>query len=71
MEKIVDRIDRIIRIRIGLSKGVFIHFQFQVMLFSNKRAVRAIRVTRWIMHMAQPWTDALASGVKINNAYTA
>jgi hypothetical protein len=67
----VDRINRINRIKIGLSKGVFIHFQSQVRFLLSRKAVRAIRVTRWIMHMAQPWTDALASGVKINNAYTA
>jgi hypothetical protein len=64
----VDRIDRMIRINIGLSKGVLIHFQFQVMLFSNRRALRAMRVTMWIMHMAQPWTEPLAKGVKTSKA---
>ncbi len=59
----VDRIDRIIRIKIGLSKVVLIHFQFHVKLFSSKKAVRAMRVTRWMVVMAQPWTDARARGV--------
>ena len=30
-----------------------------------------MRVTRWMVVMAQPWTDALANGVKTNNAYIA
>ncbi len=37
--------DRIIRINIGLSNGVLIHFQFQVHAFSSKKVVRAMRVT--------------------------
>jgi len=65
----VDRITRINRKTIGLSKGVLIHSQFQVRLFSNKKAVRAVSVTRWMVVMAQPWTDALARGVKIRRAY--
>jgi hypothetical protein len=52
-----------------LSKGVFIHFQVQFQFISSKNAVRAMMVTMWMMHMAQPWTEALANGVKINNAY--
>jgi hypothetical protein len=64
----VDRIVRISRTINGLSKGVFIHFQFQDMAFSNKKAVRAIRVTIWMMVMAHSWTDALASGVKMSRA---
>jgi hypothetical protein len=45
-----------------------IHFQFQVQDFSSKKAVRAIRVTMWMMVMAQPWTDARARGVKMSRA---
>ena len=67
-ERAVDRINRINRIIIGLSKGVLIHCQFQVRVFSIKKAVRAMRVIRWMVVMAQPWTDPLANGVKINNA---
>ena len=70
-EKIVDRKQSKSRARIGLSNGVFTHFHFQFQLISSKKAVRAMMVTRWITHMAQPWTDALANGVKINNAYIA
>jgi len=70
-EKIVDRVDRITRIRIGISKGVLIHFQFPERFFSNKNAVRAIKVTRCMVLIAQPWTEALARGVKISRAYIA
>ena len=70
-EKIVDRKQSSSRQRIGLSNGVLIHFQFQFQFISSKKAVRAIMVTMWITHIAQPWTDALARGVKINNAYIA
>jgi len=51
-----------------LSKGVLIHFQSQFQFISSKKAVRAIIVTRWITHMAQPWTEALARGVKMSRA---
>ena len=54
IEKAVDRADNIIRIKMGLSKGVLIHFQFPVTLFSIKNAVRAIKVTRWMLVTAQP-----------------
>jgi len=67
-EKIVDRKQRSSRQRIGLSNGVFIHFQFQFQFISSKKAVRAMMVTRWITHMAQPWTDARARGVKMSRA---
>ena len=53
-EKKVDRIDRMSRIRNGLSKGVLIHFQFPVWIFSSRKAVRAMRVTMWMVVMAQP-----------------
>jgi hypothetical protein len=65
----VDRIDRIKRIRMGLSKGVVIHFQFQSRLFSRKKAVKAKRVTPWMTHMAHPWTAPIASGVKMSREY--
>jgi len=44
-EKAVDSRQRSSRQRKGLSKGVLIHFQFPVRLFSTKNAVRAIKVT--------------------------
>ena len=65
----MDRIDRINRKIIGLSSGVLIHSQFQARVFSNNKAVRAVSVTRWMVVMAHPWTDALARGVKIRRAY--
>ena len=64
----VDRIDRIIRVKIGLSNGVLIHFQSLVSVFSTKNAVRAIKPRRWIVVMAQSWTEALASGVNMSRA---
>jgi hypothetical protein len=66
-EKTVEIMDRISRIMIALSKGVFIHFHSQERLFSNKNAVRAIRVTMWITLIAQPWTAPIARGVKMSN----
>jgi len=60
----VDRIDRIKRTKMGLSNGVLIHPQFQARLFSSKKAVRAKRVKQWIKHMAHPWTEPIARGVK-------
>ena len=69
MEKTVDRIDRINSRIIGLSSGVLIHFQFQVMLFSNKKAASDISVTRWMVDTAQSCTDATARGVKTRRAY--
>ena len=68
MEKIADRIDRIIRIRIGLSRGVLIHFHSHLRHLSTKNAVRAIKVTRWMMPTAQPWTEPRARGVKMSRA---
>ena len=68
MEKIVDRINRINRIKIGLSKGVLIHFQFHVHAFSSKKVVRAMSVIRWMVAISQPWTDARARGVKMSRA---
>lgn len=65
IEKRDDRRQRIRRQKIGLSRGVSIHFQFQLRHLFNKRAVRAIRVTRWMMLTAQPWTEPRASGVKM------
>jgi len=67
-EKIVDSKQSRRRQRIGLSRGVLIHFQVQVQFISSKKAVRAMMVTRWMMHMAQPWTDARARGVKMSRA---
>ena len=67
-ENTVDRINRIIRIKIGLSKGVLIHPQFQERLFSTKNVVRAIKVTRWMVLIAQPCTEPLARGVKMSRA---
>ncbi len=67
-ERAVDRINRINKIIIGLSKGVLIHCQFPVRVFSIKKAVRLRRVIRWIVVTAQPWTDPLARGVKMSNA---
>jgi hypothetical protein len=64
----VDRINRINRIKIGLSKGVFIHFQSKAQVLSSKKAVRAMRVTMWMMVMAQPWTEPRARGVKTSKA---
>ncbi len=62
-EKTVDSKQSKSRARIGLSKGVLIHFQFQFQFISSKKEVRAIMVTMWITHMAQPWTEARARGV--------
>jgi hypothetical protein len=67
-EKAVDSRQRSSRQRKGLSKGVLIHFQLPVRLFSTKNAVRAIKVSRWMVVTAQSWTDALARGVKISRA---
>ncbi len=44
-EKMEDRKERRIRKTIGMSKGVLIHFQFPVKVFSSKKTVRAMRVT--------------------------
>lgn len=65
IEKRDDRRQRIRRKKIGLSRGVSIHFQFQFRDLFNKRAVRAIRVTRRTMLTAQPWTEPRVSGVKM------
>jgi hypothetical protein len=54
-----------------MSSGVGIHFQVLVMLFSSKKAVRAMRVMRWMKVMAQPWTEARARGEKMSNPYIA
>jgi uncharacterized protein YbgA (DUF1722 family) len=59
------------RARIGLSKGVLIHFHSQLRLFSMKKAVRDIRVIRWMVATAQPWTEPRARGVKMSKAYIA
>ncbi len=67
-ERAVDRINRINKIIIGLSKGVLIHCHFPVRVFSIKKAVRAMRVTMWMVVTAQPWTEPLAKGVKISRA---
>jgi len=67
-EKIEDRKERRIRQIKGISRGVLIHFQAPVQVFSSKKTVRTMRVTMWMMVMAQPWTDARARGVKIRRA---
>ena len=67
-EKIEDRRQRNIRTIIGLSKGVLIHFQLEVRVFSSKKAVRAMSVIRWITVMAQGCTPARARGVNTSKA---
>ena len=67
-EKIEERKQRKSNAMKGLSKGVLIHFQSHVMVFSSRNAVRAIRVTMWIMVMAHGCTDARARGVKMIRA---
>jgi hypothetical protein len=71
MEKAKERRHRIRRAMRGLSRGVLIHFQSQTRHLPNKKAVRAISVTIWMMVTAQPWTEALARGVKMRRAYMA
>jgi len=66
IENPVDRIARIIKTNRGLSKGVLIHFQFQVRLFSIKNEAKAINVIRCIVFTAQLWTEALARGLNIS-----
>ncbi len=70
-EKTVDSKQSKSRARIGLSKGVLIHFQSQVRLLLSKKALRAVRVTMWMMVMAQPWTEPRARGVKMSKAKSA
>jgi hypothetical protein len=36
-----------------------------------KKAVRDIRVIRWMVATAQPWTEPRARGVKMSKAYIA
>jgi hypothetical protein len=64
-EKREDRRQKIRRQRIGMSMGVLIHSQLHARLFSSNKAVRANRVTKWMTLMAQPWTEAIAKGVKM------
>jgi len=67
-EKIVERKESKSRARMGRSKGVEIQFHCQVRVFCIKKAVRAMRVTMWMMVMAQPWTEARKRGVKMSRA---
>ena len=69
MEKIVETMDRRIRRRIGLLRGVLIHVHCQVRVFSRRSAVSAVSVMRWMMVMAQPSTEAKGSGVKMIRVY--
>jgi hypothetical protein len=66
MEKMVDSMDRINRIKIGMSKGVFIHVHSCVRLFSSKKALKASRVTKCMTLTAHPWTEPIARGVKMS-----
>jgi hypothetical protein len=70
-EKTVDRKDRIIMTRMGLSKGVLIHPHSHARLFSTKKAVRAMRLIIWIDVTAHGCTEALGRGVRMIRAYIA
>ncbi len=46
MEKTDEMKQRITRAKSGMTRGVLIHFKFQVRLFSIKSAVKAMRVIK-------------------------
>jgi hypothetical protein len=67
-EKKEERKESISKSPIGISSGVLIHSHSHLRTLLSRKAVTAMRVTRWIMLTAQPWTDPLASGVKMSSA---